>query len=139
MKYRIFGKTGEKVSVLGYGNMRLPVQNHDYGHVDVGAAMKLVRHAVDNGVNYTECNHCSCPHGVFISCCFSMYNSTKEFELNRIPICEHHYGLELKNSPQEAARCNDCGECSWQCPQGIDIPTQLRKVARHFANVKVGW
>lgn len=78
-------------------------------------------------------------NGVFISCCFSMYNSTKEFELNRIPICEHHYGLELKNSPQEAARCNDCGECSWQCPQGIDIPTQLRKVARHFANVKVGW
>lgn len=35
MKYRIFGKTGEKVSVLGYGNMRLPVQNNDYGHVDV--------------------------------------------------------------------------------------------------------
>ena len=33
MKYRIFGKTGEKVSVLGYGNMRLPVQNHDYGHI----------------------------------------------------------------------------------------------------------
>ncbi len=54
MKYRIFGKTGEKVSVLGYGNMRLPVQNHDYGHVDVGAAMKLVRHAIDNGVNYLD-------------------------------------------------------------------------------------
>lgn len=87
----------------------------------------------------TECNHCSCPHGVFISCCFSMYNSTKEFDLDQIPISEHRYGLVLKNSPQEAAHCNDCGECSWQCPQGIDIPTQLRKVARHFANVKVGW
>ncbi len=54
MKYKIFGKTGEKVSVLGYGNMRLPVQNNDYGHVDVGSAMKLVRHAIDNGVNYLD-------------------------------------------------------------------------------------
>lgn len=35
MKYRIFGKTGEKVSVLGYGNMRLPVMNGDYSKVDV--------------------------------------------------------------------------------------------------------
>lgn len=87
----------------------------------------------------TECNHCHCPHGVFISCCFSMYNSTKEFDLDKIGISEHHYGLVLKNTPQEAAHCNDCGECSWQCPQEIDIPTQLRKVARYFANVKVGW
>lgn len=85
----------------------------------------------------TECNHCSCPHGVFISCCFSMYNSAKEFNL--IPISEHNYGLVLKNTPQEAARCNDCGLCSWQCPQGIDIPTELRKVARTFENIKVGW
>ena len=87
----------------------------------------------------TECNHCACPHGVFISCCFSMYNSTKEFDLGQIPISEHSYGLVLKNTPQEAARCNDCGLCSWQCPQGIDIPTQLRKVARHFADSKPGW
>lgn len=87
----------------------------------------------------TECNHCSCPHGVFISCCFSMYNSAREFDLDKIPISEHSYGLVLKNTPQEAARCNDCGLCSWQCPQGIDIPTQLRKVARHFAAAKQGW
>lgn len=87
----------------------------------------------------TECNLCSCPHGVFISSCFSMYNSTKEFDLDKIPICEHNYGLVLKNSPQEASRCDDCGECSWECPQGIDIPSQLRKVARRFANVKIGW
>lgn len=54
MKYRIFGKTGVKVSVLGYGNMRLPVSNNDYAHVDVQAAMKLVLHAIDNGVNYLD-------------------------------------------------------------------------------------
>lgn len=54
MKYRIFGKTGEKVSVLGFGNMRLPVVNNDYANVDVAHAMKLVRHAIDNGVNYLD-------------------------------------------------------------------------------------
>ena len=87
----------------------------------------------------TECHQCHCPHGVFIPCCFSMYNSTKEFDLASIPISEHSYGLVLKNTPQEAARCNDCGLCSWQCPQGIDIPTQLRKVARRFADSRAGW
>ena len=85
----------------------------------------------------TECNHCSCPHGVFISSCFSMYNSACEFDINTIS--EHNYGLVLKGTPQEAARCNGCGLCSWQCPQGIDIPTQLRKVARRFQNIKSGW
>ena len=54
MQYRMFGKTGEKVSVLGYGNMRLPVVNGDYGRIDVSEAMKLVRYAVDNGVNYLD-------------------------------------------------------------------------------------
>ena len=29
MRYKYFGKTGEQVSVLGYGNMRLPVVNGD--------------------------------------------------------------------------------------------------------------
>lgn len=51
MKYRIFGKTGEKVSVLGYGNMRLPVTDDDYYKIDFQAAVKLVRHTIDNGVN----------------------------------------------------------------------------------------
>lgn len=54
MKYRVFGKTGEKVSVLGYGCMRLPTVGNDYGKVDEAASMKLVRHAVDNGVNYID-------------------------------------------------------------------------------------
>ena len=54
MRYKVLGKTGEKVSVLGYGCMRLPTVNNDYGRVDENAAMKLVRHAVDNGVNYID-------------------------------------------------------------------------------------
>lgn len=34
MLYRTLGKTGENVSVLGYGCMRLPTIGNDYGKVD---------------------------------------------------------------------------------------------------------
>ena len=54
MLYRTFGKTGEKVSVLGYGTMRLPTIGNDYGKVDDAEAIKLVRYAVDHGVNYLD-------------------------------------------------------------------------------------
>ena len=54
MKYKTFGKTGEKVSVLGFGNMRLPARNGDYSVVDESEAMRLVLYALDKGVNYLD-------------------------------------------------------------------------------------
>lgn len=54
MRYRTFGKTGEKVSVLGFGTMRLPVVNGNYADIDIPAATRLVRHAIDCGVNYLD-------------------------------------------------------------------------------------
>lgn len=54
MQYRTFGKTNEKVSILGLGTMRLPIVDGDYGKVDVPAALRLVRHAVDHGLNYID-------------------------------------------------------------------------------------
>ena len=54
MQYRQFGKTGERVSVLGFGAMRLPVVNNDYSTIDYAEAAKLVHYAIDNGVNYID-------------------------------------------------------------------------------------
>jgi hypothetical protein len=54
MQYRTFGKTNEKVSALGFGAMRLPVIDGDYSKVDEAAALKLMQHAVDNGLNYID-------------------------------------------------------------------------------------
>lgn len=54
MLYRTFGKTGERVSVLGFGNMRLPVVNGDYGHIDEPKAMNIVSCAIEHGVNYLD-------------------------------------------------------------------------------------
>lgn len=54
MQYRKFGKTGCKVSTLGFGCMRLPHLDNDLGKIDVPATTKLLRTAVNLGVNYVD-------------------------------------------------------------------------------------
>jgi uncharacterized protein len=54
MLYRNLGSTGEKISILGYGCMRLPVKNGQYNTVDTVNAIHLIRKAIDNGVNYID-------------------------------------------------------------------------------------
>lgn len=54
MKYRKFGSLDWKVSVLGFGAMRLPLRAKDPAQVDVPEAIKMMRYAVDQGVNYID-------------------------------------------------------------------------------------
>ncbi len=54
MLYRKFGKTGETVSVLGFGCMRLPVIGSDPTNIDQELATKMIRRAIDAGVNYVD-------------------------------------------------------------------------------------
>lgn len=53
MQYRDFGKTGCRVSALGFGAMRLPVVQ-ETGKIDETVAIKMIRDAVDAGVNYID-------------------------------------------------------------------------------------
>jgi len=54
MLYRKLGNTGKKVSILGYGCMRLPVAGEDPEKIDEKKATELLRYAIDHGVNYVD-------------------------------------------------------------------------------------
>jgi len=56
MKYRRFGSLNWKVSALGFGCMRLPTSDGKPlgSNIDEGESIKMIRHAIDNGVNYID-------------------------------------------------------------------------------------
>ncbi|MGA2162421.1 MAG: aldo/keto reductase, partial [Methanoregula sp.] len=51
MLYRTVPKTGDRLSILGFGCMRLPSKNRS---IDEERAIRQIRHAIDSGVNYFD-------------------------------------------------------------------------------------
>jgi predicted aldo/keto reductase-like oxidoreductase len=54
LKYRLFGKLNWKASALGFGAMRLPIVGNDAANVNEPEAIRMIRYAVDKGVNYVD-------------------------------------------------------------------------------------
>ncbi|MCK4432587.1 MAG: aldo/keto reductase, partial [Methanomicrobia archaeon] len=54
MYYRTLGKTGIKVSVLGFGCMRLPTLKPGEEAIDRKEAIRLIRKGIDSGINYID-------------------------------------------------------------------------------------
>jgi predicted aldo/keto reductase-like oxidoreductase len=54
MQYRRLGKLDWEVSVLGFGAMRLPLADKETGKVDELEAIRMMRYAIDHGVNYVD-------------------------------------------------------------------------------------
>ncbi|MCI8441681.1 MAG: 4Fe-4S dicluster domain-containing protein [Provencibacterium sp.] len=54
METRTYKNTNEKISILGYGNMRLPRINPEKQDIDEQAAQALIDYAYAHGVNYYD-------------------------------------------------------------------------------------
>ncbi len=51
MLYRTMPKNGDQLSALGFGCMRLPMQD---GHIDEPRAIAQIRQTIDSGINYLD-------------------------------------------------------------------------------------
>ena len=52
MQYRKFKSEKKEISLLGFGIMRLP--RLENGKADEEESIKMIRHAIDEGVNYID-------------------------------------------------------------------------------------
>ena len=53
MQYRVFDKLGEKLSVLGFGAMRLPVDGGDQGNIKEEESIKLIAECLSSAHKVT--------------------------------------------------------------------------------------
>lgn len=87
----------------------------------------------------TQCGLCSCPFGVAIKDNFTIINADRNFAVTALS--DKNYDFMLRGTGMEASLCNNCGQCGFMCPLGIDIPNWLHVVARYFDehHIKDGW
>jgi predicted aldo/keto reductase-like oxidoreductase len=85
-------------------------------------------------VGCTGCGYCDpCPKGVGIAGCFDIYN---QLYMYGNPAAKFFYVVRLGGfiSGQRgyASQCEQCGDCVMKCPQNLEIPALLEKVAAEF-------
>ncbi len=87
METRLYKKTNEKISLLGYGMMRLPRIDADKDDIDYEAAMTGVEYAYRHGVNYFDTAYMY--HGgkseVFVGEALSRYPRESFFLADKMP------------------------------------------------------
>jgi predicted aldo/keto reductase-like oxidoreductase len=86
----------------------------------------LVETAKVSSIPCTACRYCRCPLEIDIAACFSLYNDLKRGGTGW-NLAMMYKALE---DGKRAENCTACGACNAHCPQKIDIPANLKRVAK---------
>lgn len=105
---------------------------------ELGFLEDVARRMADSkNIPCTACGYCMpCPYGVDIPALFVHYNKCVNHGLVVSDRLDSRYAEARRafligydrSAPRlrQAARCIGCGQCAPKCPQGIDIPSQMR-------------
>lgn len=141
----LWNKPEVSVVVSGMGSMQNVADNLEYasrsapGMLDaedaavIGRAARQYR-SYPGSIPCTGCYNCiPCPQNVAIGYLFNMvYNQYKaEGDPERAKRLVKYSMSPVQRGDRPGA-CNDCGECLPKCPQGINIPQELRRVQREL-------
>lgn len=133
------------VVVSGMSNMKQLEENLEYArrsHLgmldarDVALLGKAARQydAYPGVVPCTGCYNCiPCPQNVAIGYLFRIVNN--QFRVTNDLERAHRLATFSMSPVQRGDKpkaCNECGECLAKCPQGIDIPTELKRIGREL-------
>lgn len=102
---------------------------------------------VSDNIRCTTCGYCMpCPYGVDIPTVFRHHNDCLDDD--RVPKGERspeyaaarrHYLVTLARRVPElrsASHCTGCGKCVSKCPQFIDIPAEMAKLAKMLQEMR---
>lgn len=97
MTYRVSNTTKEKISLLGYGMMRLPVEGGGSGRendapIDQKMVNRLVDYAIEHGVNYFDTSPAYCK---------GESEKSTGIALHRHPRSSYHVATKLSNFSEE--------------------------------------
>jgi uncharacterized protein len=122
-------------------NLALAARAHAGSLTDAEAALieragKRYRELMKVGC--TGCGYClPCPMGVAIAGCFDVYNQMHLY--GNVGLAKFIYVLSaggaISGKRAYASQCEQCGDCVPKCPQGLEIPELLVKVAEELEGV----
>ena len=101
----------------------------DYDHELISKIRTEIMH--NTKVVCTSCGYClPCPKGVDIPFVFHSYNMLSS---NKTGVMrEYMQATIMRKEQMSISACNDCGKCEMQCPQGLEIRTELKNAAREL-------
>jgi len=90
----------------------------------VKEVVEILNSRVQNGC--TGCRYCMpCPAGVNIPGCFSAWNTYHMYQ--NYNMVKWRWEQEIGEAGQ-AKNCIECGKCEKECPQKLEIRSDLKKV-----------